>query len=326
MQFILQLLKLINTKLNIFTSYIHSAFITNYNQKSVYEIKDYYKNDDGKQIIVSKIINTPKTVFSMQAIDLVSKHKDILSGFSIDDIVNIVALVSTENEPRIIYNKPTVYKYYSLLAMLFGSMLITSNIASSKLASMFGITITGGALCYPLTYVLGDIITEVYGYKRARQLIWGSILCNILLVLFLELTIIAPPSIYWHKQSEFALILGAVPRIISASLIAYWCGEFVNSYILAKIKITFKGQGLLKRILSSTIISTTVDTLIFIIIAYTGVMPLSSFIPFLITVYIQKSICALLAVPLTMLIINKLKSSMLIFSIIIPILLLFLLM
>jgi len=303
-----RLFQLINSKLNIVLSYIENAYIRNYSSKKfVYEIKDCHKNNDGKQIIVAKIVNSPKSVFSMPAIDLVLKRKDILSGFSIDDIVSIVSIVSTEKEPKVIYNKPTIYKYYSLIAMLFGAMLITSNIAASKLILIFGFTMTGGAFCYPFTYVLGNIITEVYGYKRARQLIWGAIICNILLIFFIQLTIFATPSIYWHKQKEFALILGAVPRIVLASLVGYWCGEFVNSYIIAKIKIIYYGRGLLTRILSSSVISITVDTLIFVTIAYTGVMSAIDLMYFTIGVYLKKVLCEFLTIPLTMWVINRLK-------------------
>ena len=102
----------INRKLNIVLSYIENAYIRDYSSKKfVYEIKDCHKNNDGKQIIVAKIVNSPKSVFSMPAIDLVLKRKDILSGFSIDDIVSIVSIVSTEKEPKVIYNKPTISQH-----------------------------------------------------------------------------------------------------------------------------------------------------------------------------------------------------------------------
>lgn len=308
MKNILQLLLFINSRVSWALGYIRNSYINNYKNKTyVYTIKDCHRNAYGQQIIVAKIIDSPRSVFTMSAIDLVLKRKDILCGFNIDDIVNIVGLATTEKEPKVTYNKPTLYKFYSIIAMLFGAMLVTANITSSKLITVFGITMTGGALCYPLTYILGDIITEVYGYKRARQLIWGAVICNILLIFFIQLTIIAPPSIYWHNQKEFALILGAVPRIVLASLVAYWCGEFTNSYIMAKFKIAYKGKNLLTRIISSTIVSITVDTLIFILIAYTGVMSFIDLILFLFGVYIKKILCEFLLIPLTIWIINRLK-------------------
>jgi hypothetical protein len=144
--------QLLNFKLNCFLSYVRNAYLVKYKNKNfVYEIQGCHRNKEGKQIIVAKILNSPKSAFTMPAVDLVLKHKEVLSGFSIDDIINVVGLAATEKEPRVVYNQPNLYKYYSLLAMLFGAMLITANIAASKLITVFGITMTGGALCYPLT-------------------------------------------------------------------------------------------------------------------------------------------------------------------------------
>lgn len=256
--------------------YIKNAYIQKNENKNVYQVSEFYRNNHGKQIVVAKIIDSPRGFFKLPATELALTRRDLLSGFSIDDVINIVGLAATEKEAKIFYKKPTAYKYFAFLAMLFGAALITANIASSKLITIFGITMTGGSLPYPIAYILGDIITEVYGFKRARQLIWGAIACNLFLVFFLYLTIISPPSEYWHNQNEYALILGSVPRIVFASLVSYWIGEFLNSYVIAKMKIAYDGQSLWKRIIASSIVGITTDTLIFVIIAYAWVIPLVS--------------------------------------------------
>lgn len=272
-----------------------------------YKIVAQEYNENGQPIIVAQLVNSPREVLKSSAIEL-AKDQEQLSKFSAKDIISIACIANTEKEPIIIYTQSTVYKYYSLLAMLFGCMLIISNIISVKLASFFGITITCGSICYPLTYILGDIITEVYGYKRARQLIWGAVICNLLLVFFVSLSIATTPSMYWPHQEEYILILGAVPRIIFASLIAYGCGEFTNSYIIARLKMLYKGDGLFARILSATIISVTLDTLVFITIAYSGMLPFANLLGLALTLYTQKVVTELFMIPVTMWAINTLKN------------------
>lgn len=295
-------------KLFALFAYVKNAYIQKSDsKKSVYQVEEFYRNNTGEQIVVAKVIDSPRGFFKLSAVDLAIKRKDLLSGFNIDDIINIVGLAATEKETKIIYKKPTAYKYFAFLAMLFGAALITANIASSKLISIFGMTMTGGTLPYPMAYIFGDIITEVYGYKRARQLIWGAITCNLFLVFFIYLTIISPPSAYWHNQNEYALILGSVPRIVLASLVSYWVGEFLNSYVIAKMKIAYDGQSLWKRIIASSLVGITTDTLLFIIIAYSYVIPFDQMLSFSIRVYVFKVFYEFIAIPFTMWVINKLK-------------------
>lgn len=294
------------SKFKKFTSSLYQTYTDKYQIE--HKVVGQEVDDKGNLIIIAQLVNSPREILKEPATKI-AKDKQLLSTFSIEDITGIIAAANTDKDPIVIYNQSTVYKYYSLLAMLFGAMLITSNIASSKLASFFGITVTGGFICYPLTYVLGDIITEVYGYKRARQLIWGAIICNLSLAFFIQLTIALPPSEYWHNQNEYSSVLSVVPRIIISSLIAYGIGEFINSYVIAKLKILCKGSKLLTRILSATFISVTLDTFIFVTLAYSGIMPFVNLIYFTLIVYIQKVISELLTVPFTIWAINKLKDA-----------------
>ena len=252
----------------------------------IYMFHDFYRKKNGIYMVVAKIIGSARGVFTMPVSTIVTSRKDLLSKFSLEDKINIIGLATTETPPKITLNKSSQSRYFPLLAMLFGCALITSNIASSKLMSVFGFTITGGTPPYLLTYVLGSIITENYGYKRTRQLIWGATACNLFAVLFITLAIKSPSSPFWTHQNEYAFILGSVPRVVAASIIAYMAGEFLNAYIIAKRKISDNGDKLWRRIFLSSIAAMTVDNFLFLSIAYLNVMPLSEMIHFSMNSYI----------------------------------------
>ena len=274
-----------------------------------YKIIDCHKNAKGQQIVVAQIVDSARAIFKMPASKIVMERKDILAQFSIEDITNIIGIVNSEKEPKVIYKKIKIYKYDNLLAMLFGVMLITTNIVSIKLTSIFGITMTGAVTCYAFMYLIGDIITEVYGYKKARQLIWGAVFCNLVMLFFIQIAIALPPSDLWHNQKEFSLILGAVPRIILASITAYWCGEFINSYVIAKSKIHHKGEKLFFRLLSATLVGNAIDTIIFGFLAYSDIMPLQDLIFLILRMYCKKIIQIIILLPIAVFLIKKLKEA-----------------
>jgi uncharacterized integral membrane protein (TIGR00697 family) len=292
---------------NIFKAAIQFYFNRNYIKRHKYEVIENHKNDAGENIVVVKINDSLGKVFKLPVLELINKRKDILEKFSVNDIVNIVGLASTMYSPIIVENKSSSYRYFAILAMLFGAALITSNIASSKLTSIFGIIMTGGTIPYAFTYSLGDIITEVYGYKRTRQLIWGAIASNVFVIAFIYVTIFLPPASFWHNQQEYQLILGTTVRIIFSSLTSYWCSEFLNSYVLAKLKIYLEGKYLWMRILFSSMISITADTIIFTFLAYFGTLPTSEIIKLLFVSYTTSFAWEFLTLPFLIKIINYLK-------------------
>lgn len=198
----------------------------------VYLLHDFYRNLNGKYVVVAKEEGNSRGVFKLSATDLVTSRRDLLSKFTLEDKINIIGLATTENPPIVSIKRANHFRFFPILAMIFGCALIATNIASSKLIEVFGITLSGGTGTYELTYCLGGIITEVYGFKRARQLIWGAIICNLIVLIFISLSIHLPASPLWPHQDEYAFVLGSVPRIIWASLISYFCGEFLNSYIV----------------------------------------------------------------------------------------------
>jgi uncharacterized integral membrane protein (TIGR00697 family) len=163
------------------------------------------------------------------------------------------------------------FKYYDIITGLFVAVLLISAIASTKLTSFWGLTFDAGTLLFPLSYIFGDILTEVYGYKRARRVIWTGFLSLALMSLTLMVVTVLPPAADWPYQETFKEILGMTPRIALASLIAYWAGEFSNSFIMAKMKVMFKGRSLWTRTIGSTFVGQGVDTILFVLIAFWGV-------------------------------------------------------
>ena len=211
-------------------------------------------------------------------------------------------------------------KYYSILLGIFISALLTSNILSSAKIIDFGITILdiplifdGGIFLFPLCYIIGDILTEVYGYKTARQTIWIGFFCSLILVSFVYLIQILPGENLWENsvgQTAYNDILGGIASggIIIASLTAYLFGEFSNSYVLAKMKVFFQGRYLWKRTITSTLIGEFIDSFIFVSIAVLfGIFPKELLVSIIFTNYIFKVFIELLFTPILYIITHFLK-------------------
>lgn len=199
------------------------------------------------------------------------------------------------------------YKYYDVLCGLFIAVWIISEVASSKLFTFWHLVLPGAIIIFPVSYIFGDILTEVYGYARTRRIIWTGFAS--LLILSLVLTIIQylPPAPSWHNQQAYEAILGFVPRIALASILGFWAGEFTNSYVLAKMKLWTGGKMLWSRTIGSTIAGQAVDTVVFIGAAFYGKIPLSVMLGIMLTLYLAKVIYEIVATPLTYWIINSLK-------------------
>jgi len=199
------------------------------------------------------------------------------------------------------------YKYFTLLGGLFVAILLISNIAAQKLIAVGPFVFTGGVILFPISYIFGDVLTEVYGYKRSRQIIWAGFIGNAILAVFVWILIELKPAPGWQLQEPFEKILGLVPRIVLASIIAYWAGEFSNSFTLAKIKIWMSGKRLWIRTIGSTVVGEFVDTMLFVVIAFYGIFPGSLLVKTIFSGYIFKVLYEILATPLTYLLVNKLK-------------------
>lgn len=201
------------------------------------------------------------------------------------------------------------FRYYFIILTLFSATWLISNIAAVKLVSIFGITLTGGFIIFPLTTMLSSIIVEVYGYKNARQAIWSGFILNVTFVFFINLVNIVPSSAHWSLDEQFNNILVPETRIIIASLISFLLSDFSNSYLMAKMKIKNKGKSLTKRILLSSGLSLSIDIICFMLLAFSGVIPISLLLKLMAAAYLKKIICQILLFPLIIYLIYWLKNA-----------------
>lgn len=206
------------------------------------------------------------------------------------------------------------YRYFDLILGLFVAVLLISNIVSVK-AVRFGIPLTGidfsfdgGTLLFPLSYIFADILTEVYGYERSRRVIWAGFAGLILMSLTVWLVGVIPADPDWPFQQSYHNLLMTAPRIALASIIAYFIGEFSNSYILSRLKIFTKGKYLWIRTIGSTLVGELIDSALFVLIAFGGIWESSLVLRVLISNYIFKTGYEIIATPLTYAITNWLKN------------------
>jgi len=183
--------------------------------------------------------------------------------------------------------------------LLFTVCLIVANIVEQKLISIGGIEATAGLLIFPVSYIINDLIAEVWGYRKARLIIWNGFLMNFLAVIIFRLSIWAPGSIHFTNQTAFELILGNTERIVAASFIAFLFGSFLNAYVMSKMKILQHGRGFSIRAIASTIVGEGADSLIFFTLAFTGVIPANALFMLILTQTGMKTGYEIIALPLT---------------------------
>jgi uncharacterized integral membrane protein (TIGR00697 family) len=176
-----------------------------------------------------------------------------------------------------------------------------------KLIGVFGLVLPAAVVVFPISYICGDVLTEVYGYRAARRVIWLGFLCNLLAVAAIYLGGILPAAPFWQGQEAFETILGYTPRLLAASFLAYLVGEFANSYVLARMKVATDGRWLWSRTIGSTLVGQGLDSLVFIVLAFAGNIPTSVMLAAVVTQWIFKSAYEVLATPLTYLVVNRLK-------------------
>lgn len=191
------------------------------------------------------------------------------------------------------------FRYYDLILAAFASVLLISNIAATKLAAFGPIITDGGAVLFPLIYIFGDILTEVYGYRYARRAIWTGLFVMLLAVVSLTIVRYLPPAEMYQDQAAFEAVVGFLPRIVIASLAAYLVGEFVNSYILAKLKIKTKGEKLWLRLIGSTVTGQGLDTVVFALIAFGGILGAQDMVVFIAVGWAFKTSVEIVLLPVT---------------------------
>jgi len=201
------------------------------------------------------------------------------------------------------------FKYYSIVSTFFVATLMISNVVATKLFSLGPLIFTGGILIFPITYIFGDILTEVYGYSRSRKIIWTGFIALIFMSFIFWIVGLLPPAPTWQNQEAYLSILGFVPRIVLASIIGYWAGSFANSFVLAKMKLLTKGKYLWTRTIGSTIVGEGVDTALFVSIAFYGIVSSGILILAILSGYAFKVAYEVVATPITYKIVGFLKKA-----------------
>lgn len=199
------------------------------------------------------------------------------------------------------------YKLLTAFAVYFVTILLISNIVSTKIVNRGWFVRDGGTLLFPLSYIIGDVLTEVYGYAASRRVIWMWVWAQLLMWLTVMWIGWMPADVSWTFQDAYMQVLWFTPRIIAASLVAYFVGEFVNSYILAKLKIWTNGSKLRTRTIWSTIVWQAFDTGLFIVLAFWWVFDTNTIIALTVSNYILKVSIEILFTPITYWIVNKVK-------------------
>lgn len=196
---------------------------------------------------------------------------------------------------------------YEMLAGLFVMTLIVSNIASIKVVAIGPLVFDAGTILFPLSYIVGDIVTEVYGYRKMRSLLYVGVVSLILTMMTFWVVQILPASPDWPNQVAYESILGVVWRIVLASVTALFLGEIMNAYVMARMKVRSKGKNLWVRMISSSVVGSAIDTVVFSTVAFLGTMPFDALAQLMITVFLIKITTEVIVSPLTIKIINIVK-------------------
>lgn len=195
--------------------------------------------------------------------------------------------------------KAPISKLLLIISGVYVTCLLLSNLIAGKMMAIGNITLPAAVILFPVTYIFGDIFTEVYGFKNSRMIIWLGFGCNFFAVLIYLITIALPHPDFWTNQDAFAAVLGTTPRVLAASLLGYLFGEFSNSMILSKLKVKTQGKKLWVRTISSTLVGEAFDTVIFISISFYGTMDNSTLLSMMLYQYLFKVCYEIIFTPVT---------------------------
>jgi uncharacterized integral membrane protein (TIGR00697 family) len=201
------------------------------------------------------------------------------------------------------------FKYLDVLTTTFVVVLLVSNLVAQKICMIGPFAVSGAILLFPITYIFGDVFTEVYGFAASRRAIWLGTFGTALLYAMGVVVISLPGAPGWKNQEAFQIVFGFLPRIQTASLIAFWAGDFANSYTMARMKLLTNGRMLWTRTVGSTVVGQAVDTTLVIVLTFAGKYPALTLANMILTGYVLKVGYEVLATPLTYLIVGRLKAA-----------------
>ena len=204
-------------------------------------------------------------------------------------------------------NRENYSKIFVILLSLNVTCLLISNIITIKTINIFGLIFTAGDILFPITYILNDVFTEVYGFNKSRFVIWISFLCNLIMVIIFNITIVLPVDETFELQSALVNILGSTPRILFASFISFLIGNFANSIVLSKMKVKTEGKYLALRTITSTLVGEGIDTLLFIPIVFLVTLDIKSILFLMFDTYMLKVLLEVVLTPITYKVVNLIK-------------------
>ena len=201
----------------------------------------------------------------------------------------------------------TVTVPFMLLGILFNICLVASNLLETKVIQVFGITATAGLIVFPISYIINDCIAEVWGFKKARLIIWSGFISNFLVIGFAQLAVMLPAAPFWEGEEGFNCVFGMAPRIAIASLMAFLVGSFLNAYVMSKMKIASQGRNFSARAILSTIVGETADSLIFFPIAFGGIIAWKELLIMMGLQIVLKSMYEVIILPVTIRVVKVIK-------------------
>ena len=201
----------------------------------------------------------------------------------------------------------TVSVLFMIFSILFCVCLITANILETKQIQVLSVSLTGGLIVFPVSYIINDCVCEVWGYSKARMLIWLGFAMNFFFVMVGALCDAIPGAPYWDNEEGFHAIFGLAPRIAAASFIAFICGSFINAYVMSKMKIASNGKNFSLRAILSTVAGESIDSLIFFPLALSSVVPAKELILLMVWQVILKTVYEIIALPITICVVKALK-------------------
>jgi len=199
------------------------------------------------------------------------------------------------------------YKYLSLLTVLYVTFQLVSDITAGKIVQLGIFTVSVTALYFPFTFIFGDVLTEVYGYAKARSVVWKVLLASVLAGIVYQLVIVLPPAQGFSSNTAYTIVLGSVPRILLGGWIAVWAGGILNDYVMAKMKVYTKGKYLWTRTIGSTIVSEFVNSVLFYTIALYAILPNGLLLSSIFSAWVLKVIVEVVLTPVTYVVVARLK-------------------
>jgi len=194
-----------------------------------------------------------------------------------------------------------------LMGILFNVCLITSNLLETKLINVCGLSMTAGLLVFPISYIINDCVVEVWGYKKARLVIWSGFVSNFFVAAMGLVAVAIPPAPYWEGAEHFNFVFSFTPRIVVASLLAFMVGSFLNAFVMSKMKVANRGKYFSLRAIASTIVGETCDSLVFFPIAFGGVIGVPQLVRLMCWQIVLKTLYEVIALPITIRVVKRIK-------------------